>query len=161
MDFVKSYWKEVLIAVLAVMCYLTFSGKNRAEETSETLQHTVTQLTAELTKTKSEIIQKNQTVTTVTKKADGTTITETKKTSTLTKENETTTVKEDVHVDDSKSTVVTKNDMERYSVGVDYAVLARSYNLDLAARLGDLPFDAVIRSENNFHDVALGVRFKW
>ncbi len=161
MEFVKSYWKEILIAALVVMFVLTMSSKNRAEETAQTLQHTVTQLNEELTKTRSEIIQRDQVVTTETVKPDGTKITETKKTSTLTKENEKTTVKEEVHVDDTKSTVTKTSNLERYSVGADYSILSRSYNLDFAARLGNLPLDAVIRSENNFHDVALGVRFKW
>lgn len=157
--FIVRWYKELLVLILSLVCYLQYQGKNRAENNVEVLKKEIVKIEQESETRIKQISERNREVVIVETRPDGTTIKTVEKTKEKTKVSEVITV--DTNVESDTTTTTKATSLERYSAGVYYNPWANSYTVDVGARLGNLPLEAVIMGQDNFHNAAIGVRFRW
>lgn len=159
--FIISYWKEILIGILGLSCYIMSVSKNRANEKIEELTRQIVNIQQEAEIRVQRISERNREVVIVETRTDGTVITTTEKEKEKIKVSEESTVNTNVHSDTTVSKRTDVSEAERYSAGVYYNPWTNRYNVDIGSRLGFLPLEAVIQSNDNFSNVAVGVRLRW
>ncbi len=144
----KSYWRELTIAILAILLY--FSATSQPDQSEE-----ITRLTQIITKYRQKDTDTQKEITTVTKQPDGTIITKTEKVTKKTKENSGST--------DKKEVVTTKivTNKDKYRVSLYRQVDRESYSAAVGARLGNLPLSAEILGSDNGRSWSLGLGFSW
>lgn len=143
--FLKSWWRELTIAILAILLYFSWHTGNNSETEVKQLTELITQYRQKLTDTRT-------TTTVVTKRPDGTTETKTIVQEKKTQEKSKITDKRDV------TKTVTK---DRYRITVYKNLFEQDYKVGLGARLGDTPLSAEVLGSSKDKSVSVGLGFSW